>query len=79
LFRPFPIDDEPPALGVDVVSTDGMAADPSAFSPGRQADVVVLNCCVTETKLAPFWSNTSHRASGWAMKASDASRWHRGS
>ena len=29
------------------------------FSVSRPIDVVVLNCCVTETKLTPCWSNIS--------------------
>ncbi len=42
-----------------VTSRSNWAKDSSILSVSRPIDVVVLNCCVTETKETCFRSNTS--------------------
>ena len=42
-----------------VTSRSNWAKDSSTFNVSRPIDVVVLNCCVTETKDTPLASNSS--------------------
>ena len=42
-----------------VTSRSNCAKDSRMFKVRRPIDVVVLNCCVTDTKLTPLRSNTS--------------------
>ena len=42
-----------------IISRSNWANDNRMFSVSRPSELVVLNCCVTETKLTPCLSNTS--------------------
>jgi hypothetical protein len=42
-----------------VTSRSNWAKDSRMFSVSRPIDVVVLKDCVPDTKVTPFWSNTS--------------------
>src|ERR1700761_418944 len=55
----------------DVTSRSNWAKDSSTLSVKRPIDVVVLNCCVTETNETPWASNSS---TSFAKSASDRVR-----